>query len=300
MQNIKNSSKWNHVYNIKTHNSLWIKHDSTNFHLKIWLFSISFLLILIFTSYLDNSLLLKNGRGLFQDYIFLSLFVFFPSVISLSFFYFPQINSVLQSLVNVIDVNESVVKDNVQDGQNITFTQNDLSNLFVNAEKKILGKEKYRYIKFLFVFMGLIWSGFGAFSHFHATSRYGFDIWSSQNNLISFYARTIFDIIFIGFILPSILFKFVMILVSMKSITSSLTNRGVIKLRPLNPDKAGGLGEMGKYSLKLIFFLLPPLIPMITYLYIGGVMFQIVLGFTLYIPLLIFTFFFHSVVHMRQ
>jgi hypothetical protein len=78
----------------------------------------------------------------------------------------------------------------------------------------------------------------------------------------------------------------------MRSICIDLTKLQVIKLRPLNPDKAGGLGVLGKYSLKMVLFLLPPLFPIMGYIFFGNVNILFVVGLTLYIPFLILAFFF--------
>ena len=250
----------------------------------IFLFGILPAILFFLTSYIDGSIYLPGERGLIQDYIFLSYFVFIPALFLAAMFYFPAFPKVLHTLQDVIekqgDSNDLKV-----------LSKTGFEDILRKYEAIILGKST-KWFKNIAVLGGFCWVILGAKSHWFAFSTYSMDIWSSQNYLYSFIVRTIYEGIVFGILFPLTLFKFIMILYTMRSICRTLIENKAIRLRALNPDKAGGLGRLGKYSLKLVVFLIPPLIPILTYLFMGNVTTLLIVGVSLYIPLLIFTFFF--------
>ncbi len=116
------------------------------------------------------------------------------------------------------------------------------------------------------------------------------NLWSSKQYPFSFWIRTFYELIVFSLIFPYLLLKFVAILHSMRSICKELTEAEAIRLRPLSPDKAGGLGTLGNYSLKMVTVLIPGLIPLIMYIFFGELNFILKSGIALYIPLVFFTF----------
>ncbi len=254
----------------------------------IWiLFSILPFIIFMFSAKIDNSLFLNNGLGLLSDIIFLSYFIFIPLIFSLAIIYFPYINEVIKSLNNVV-----IIKENSNNSDKDLFTYKDFNQLLNKFRKIINAEGKYSKIKWGLIIGGIGWLLMGANAHWNAVSNYGQDIWSSKNHLTSFVIRTAYEAIIFGILFPLVLHKYLTILYSMKNILQELTERKALKLRPINPDKAGGLGKMGQFSLKLVFFLLSPLIPIFAYIFFGQINIIFLVGLTLYIPLLIFAFFY--------
>ena len=260
-------------------------------------FSIISYIIFNLTSKIDNSVLLstslKYQRGFWEDYIFLSYFVFVPLIFIAVKKYFPECSPTLHTFRNVID-NHSNNFELPKTGklkEDSSFLP-ELNEYLKCCENRILGVGKWKFLKIIFITIGLGWVVVAANTHWHAIEHYGFDIWSSQNYRIGFMVRTIYELITFGIIFPLILYKFSMILVSIRYISKKLTEQKVIKLRPLSPDQAGGLGEIGKYSLKMVTVLLPPLMPTMLYIFFGNVNVIFIFGIMIYIPFLIFTFFY--------
>jgi hypothetical protein len=63
-----------------------------------------------------------------------------------------------------------------------------------------------------------------------------------------------------------------------------------LKIRPLSPDKAGGLGNLGAYSLKMILVLLPLVVPLLLYPIFAELNEILSAGIILFIPALFFAF----------
>lgn len=282
------------VFNIKQLNKLMYHPYKRNLAiLIIWvIFGLIPFFIFLFTSQIDNSFYIEGAIGLGKDIIFLTYFIFIPSIVNLSIIYFPQISETLHSLIFVVNLSKSNLHSQKNEEKHLTLSVDKFNSILNSYEMKFLGKGKYFFIQILFIFGGITWVALGAKTHWYAIENYGMDIWSSQNYLTSFYTRTFYELIVFGFIFPIVLFKYFMIIHSMRHICIKFTKMQVIKLRPLNPDRAGGLGVLGKYSLKLVLFLIPPLFPIMGYIFFGNVNILFLVGLTLYIPFLIFTFFF--------
>ncbi len=139
---------------------------------------------------------------------------------------------------------------------------------------------------------GLAWVILAAFTHWFVRYNYIDTLFSSNVYPISFVIRTIIEFIWIGFVLPHLLFKFIMVLHTMRSICHRLTKQNYLLIRPLSPDKAGGLGGLGTYSLKMVVILIPALLPLLLYIIFGELNIMLSIGIILYVPLLLFTFFY--------
>ena len=250
----------------------------------ILLFSIFPAALFFTTSYMDGSISMPGERGLIQDYIFLSYFVFIPALFISAMLYFPRFPGVLNSIQEVIEKEEN--------SNNLTPMSCEQFETLLKEQEKWIQASESKKLKIAFIIGGLAWVVLGAKSHWFAVDTYGMDIWSSQNNQISFYARTVYEFFVFGLLFPLTLYKYVAIITSMRNVCFKLNKDGSIRIRPLNPDKAGGLGRLGRYSFRLVVFLIPPILPILTYIYMGNVTLIFIAGVTLYLPLLVFTFFF--------
>ena len=110
--------------------------------------------------------------------------------------------------------------------------------------------------------------------------------------MTSFVVRTIFEFILYVIALPYVLFKAIMVLQIMRGSCAELDQKKVLRIRPLNPDKAGGLGRFGQYSFKLLLLTCVPAVLVVLYpIFIGYTQIFFV-ATTLFIALLIFVFFY--------
>jgi len=294
---IKNSN----VYRIEIYKNEWLanKLNQPGRRKKIitmvWiLFGIMPYFIFYFSGLVDHNLYLEgDARGFFEDYAFHS-YIYIPFLFHAALNYFPQLSDILVSLKNILFSNDnSGEKSSFQKNNKENSTQLTIFNrLLQKYESIILGNSKSKILKYILLLGGLAWSAMMATAHYYALDTYGYDLWSSQNYLVTFITRTIYETIVFGFLFPLLLFKFLTTLYTIKHICLDLTKEKIIRLRPINPDKAGGLGDLGKYSLKLVILLLPPLIPIFAYMIFNPVTMVLLSGLTLYIPLLVLTFFY--------
>lgn len=267
----------------------------------IWMFlGIIPAFIFYLSSRIENSLILPSPQlGFLSDSVFLSYFIFIPAVTSMAVYYFPNFKNVLHGFKDVVisehNVNRNIKSkdsDSPENRQTAFISEEKFNDMLKSAEDKIVGNGKMKYLKIAFFIGGVLWVAVAAKSHWFAIDTYGRDIWSSQTFRISFFIRTLFELVMFGYLFPLIIYKYLMILHTIRSICRQLTEEKVLKLRPLNPDKAGGLGFIGKYSFNMTSFLLPMLIPIIFYMYLHDVNIILSIGLTLYIPILVFAFFY--------
>lgn len=294
---------WTNLYRIELLKDNWFRKLFITSPVKpiiaVWfLFGIIPAILFFITSKLDNSFYIEGQRGLIQDYIFLSYYVFIPALINVALVNFPKLSEVLYSLEEVIITEKAILnfnnrKASISKMNKDCLKEDDFNSLLKTYEAKIIGEKWTNVIKYLMMGGGLCYVLFiGARAHWFAMETYGMDIWSSRNYPISFYTRTFYEAIIFGLIFPVIIYKFLAILYTMKDICKKLTKMKVLRIRPVNPDRAGGLGELGKYSFKMVILLIPPILPILTYIFFGNVNIVFIFGLSLYIPLLVFTFFY--------
>jgi len=254
------------------------------------------------TSLLEHSFYLDGEKnlGMIEDYIFISYFVYIPILLALAITHFPKITGVLHSVREVTLVYTQKIgskEENDIDSsspRSLISTKN-FNDILKRCEARIQGRGTWRLIYILFVFGGLLWVYIASVAHWDpststAYKEYIADSWSSKDYPFSFWIRTFYELIAFGLIFPSILLKFVAILHSMRAICKELTEAEAIRLRPLSPDRAGGLGALGNYGLKMVTVLIPLLIPLLMYIFFGQLNFILKSGIALYIPLVFFTF----------
>jgi hypothetical protein len=290
---MNNTTAWNNLYRIDVFPGIrFLKKgfSKKKFILLTWLI-LGILPVIVFylSSMLEHSLTLKKPNlGLLQDYIFLSYFIFIPAVTSLALYYFPKFPEVMEYFKNVVIKEHTTEVKNQESSPSIS--KEEFDTILESTEIKVLGKGKFKYLKLAFYIGGVLWAVLGAKSHWFAIDTYGGNIWSSQSYQVSFFIRTIFELGVNGFLFPFILYKYAMILYSLRDVCRTLTKKKVLRLRPIDPAKAGGLGFLGRYSLNMTLFLMPYLIPIIFYMIIHKPNIIITIGLTLYIPALVFAF----------
>lgn len=240
-----------------------------------------------------------NNMGFIEDVIMLSYFIFIPAFLTFAISYFPAFPGVMQTLRQV--TLEYPSKDRVSNKKETvevdttSFTPliptEELNQLLKKCEGMITGKGNAKYILAIFLIIGLAWAGYGTYVHWFIKYNWMTDLFSSQHHVPAFIVRTIYEFIIFGFIFPFIAFKYVMILHSIRYMCVELNKRDALKIRPLSPDKAGGLGALGAFGFKMVVVLLPMIIPLLLYPIFGEMNALFSAGIIIYIPALIFAFF---------
>lgn len=132
----------------------------------------------------------------------------------------------------------------------------------VDGRKGIYGKVKY----------GLMSAGFALWGWYAITQAtyFGYDqaqsVWRFGDHPIGFAAVTAFQLWTLPFIWPVFIYKVLSLIYGMNRFFRQLDpqpdprqrlRRPRLRLRPMSPDGAGGLGEMGKLALNMEYVFLP-------------------------------------------
>ena len=255
------------------------------------------LVLLSIITLLDGSFYIEGpGIGLVEDISgMVTMFVYVPLLLSAAAIVFPRLSRVLGDLQHVIakappwstadDDHESVT------GEGGARLSADCYNeiLKQRADTILMRKgNKSRYLAAVLFSIGLLWVVSVSVGIAYTVD----DVWPSTTYPMSFAALTLYMTLFYGLVTPFLVFKLMTILHAMRSVGFDLTKLKVIRVRPLNPDKAGGLGVIGSYSFQLVLVTLVPLIPIVTRIVLGTTTPITFVNASMYIPLLILTFFY--------
>ena len=246
-------------------------------------------ILLFITSWISGTLYLEGAAlGYLEDYIFAFFFISLPAMVVLVAVLVSTLPETLHSLRSVI---------RKRDGQNQdsgpTMEADKFNDLLKKFEEKITGSHGwYRVLKYGGHVLGVFYALCALKSHYFALDTYTYDIWSSQDHLLNLAGRTIYELVLFGIIVPALFYKFLVVLHVIRAMFRRLTDDQVIRLRPLSPDNAGGLGMVGGYSLKMVYVLLPALVPLLLYVLFMPFTPIIMIGMIVYIPLVVLVFFY--------
>lgn len=229
-------------------------------------------LILIIISALDRILFLEGEHiGMLEDYLFLaSTFIAAPLSLVL-------LRVVINRFIHF--VNDLPSFSNI--------TQTDHQKLREKAYKLVTVTSQtgtVSFIKYLFGIIAL------ASNTYYISMREGG--WNSFEHLPELIITFIHMVITICIIVPNILIKYLLIVWAEVKLTQQLAQEKAIIVRPLAPDKSGGLKSLGDLSLSFTYFLLPFVIVGLTHYFTWRQLtVGIALGTAVFIPLCIFVFF---------
>jgi len=225
--------------------------------------------------------------GLANDFTLFVALILTPVVASGMVIIFPKFSQVLLSLWMVIARKESpgASRDGVE-----RLSLEQFNEKLKSYEDNLKGRGKSKILAALLFAIWLADWAFLTIQHWDSIATYGNDWWSSQNYLTSFVVRTIYEFFLYCVAIPYFLFKLVSILHIMRSSCIDLSQ--YLKIRPLNPDKAGGLGMYGAYSLRLMSLASLPFIMVVAYVLFISVNSILMVVFTGYMVLLAIIFFY--------
>jgi hypothetical protein len=99
--------------------------------------------------------------------------------------------------------------------------------------------------------------------HWNAVETYGFRLWSSQEFLLGFAARMVYDILLYVVMGPFIALRLMLSIYLMHHAMTRLQRWKGIRFLRFSIDEAGGFGEFGQQSLRNVMVLLPLIIPIV-------------------------------------
>lgn len=123
-----------------------------------------------------------------------------------------------------------------------------------------------RKIPWVLSIFGLLFLALGTIQHWTAVDTYGFDIWASNNYLLGFISRLIYEALLYVIFFPMIFYwLFCSIYLKHQTLTQLEQKKGFRFIR-FSHDEAGGMGEFGNQSMRNVVSILPLLIPIIAYI----------------------------------
>jgi len=246
-------------------------------------------ILLFITSWISGTLYLEgDALGYLEDYIFAFFFISLPAMVVLVAVLVNTLPETLHSLRSVIRKRDGQGQDSGPTMEADTF-----NGLLEKFEEKITGSRGwYRVLKYGGHLLGVLYALYALKSHYYALDTYTYDIWSSQSHLLNLAGRTVYELVLFGIVVPALFYKFLVVLHAIRAMFRRLTDDQVIRLRPLSPDNAGGLGMVGGYSLKMVYVLLPALVPLLLYVLFMPFTPIIMIGMIVYIPLVVLVFFY--------
>jgi hypothetical protein len=118
------------------------------------------------------------------------------------------------------------------------------------------------------------------------------DGWNSLSHPGQFVVTLIYLIVMLCVVMPEIFFKYLHIVVVEIKLTRRLAKEDLIVVRPLAPDKCGGLRSLGELSLAFSYFLLPfTLVEVVHYFTWRVLTVGCILGLIAFVPLFVIVFF---------
>ena len=213
------------------------------YRIVICLYTFPILLLLI--SFKDNYLFLEGTKvGFLEDYLFLS-FSFFISPLLMIF-----LNLIIQrfkTFINSIQLFSKEGKEN-----NIPLFIKDVI---------IKYSSKNKLINVVSVILGLIALSTNTSSILKRTGG-----WNSPLHSLEFTVTVIWLITVLGVISVQVFIKYLLLIIIQIKITKYLVKENLLEIKPLSPDKAGGLRSLGNLSLSYSYFLAPLLLVIVAHM----------------------------------
>ena len=143
--------------------------------------------------------------------------------------------------------------------------------------------ERIRRLPWVISFFGFVFLILGTLQHWNAVETYGFDIWASDNYLLGFIARMLYEaILYVVFFPMMFYWLFCSIYLKHQTLTQLEQKKGFRFIR-FSHDEAGGMGEFGNQSLRNVVLMLPLLMPIVAYIVFYPVTLLLIIGLAAFI-----------------
>lgn len=121
-------------------------------------------------------------------------------------------------------------------------------------------------LKFLFIAGGLAFATANAINALRPEEIWGHDVYDSINYFWGYVAQRIFFYIWWGYILPVFIYHLFVVVITLSKLFHLVIKTNSLILQPMCPDRAGGLGQLGRMALNFnITILLTMPIPIALY-----------------------------------
>ncbi|MBL7215341.1 MAG: hypothetical protein ISS71_06660 [Phycisphaerae bacterium] len=241
-------------------------------------------LILIAVSWHEQTLFIEGADvGLLEHFGFLVFFIIHGLLILLLPRTIDKCSNAFKHVNGTIDyfeVQEQKVEGEVE--------------AFFNRINKFINLAKYSKIKLLAIFVGVISVIYNAFNTIAPEKVYHHGVWDGLDHIGGYIAAKIYLLFTWGFILPIIIYAFFVSCILIFYIYSHLSKigpSGVVLVRPLSPDKVGGLKHINEAMISIVINIFPLGLFTVALIFVHGLTLPLIVWTTGWIVLLCGIFF---------
>jgi hypothetical protein len=138
--------------------------------------------------------------------------------------------------------------------------------------------QRIRRLPWVISIFGFLFLILGTLQHWNAVETYGFDIWASDNYILGFVARMLYEAVLYVIFFPMLFYwLFCSIYLKHQTLTQLEQKKGFRFIR-FSHDEAGGMGEFGNQSLRNVVLMLPLLMPIVAYIVFYPVTLLLIIG----------------------
>jgi len=219
--------------------------------LSVMLWTLSLPVLIYFLTLVENNFYFSGPDiGIIEDWNVLFIFVEIPIMLLILKKIFSRFSIFLHKIPEVINLDKFPFKRAEIDTRHNTLVT-------IMASRK-----KWRLFRMILFALGIMFVLFNGYSRaFLVETTWGVDrIWASSDYPITYWVTNIYTTLIWGYLLPIFAYKMFSIIFAIRTICNTLTKEELFELRPLSPDKAGGLRSLGDLALTMSYIMIPFLI----------------------------------------
>ncbi len=229
-------------------------------------------LLLILISWYEGTLIIQGeGVGLLEHTGFMAFFFVHILLILLlprTITKFAGALSKIEKTVDFIEVNRK-------------NTQNEVVKIFRSADKLIAGNIFTKTFKLIAIFIGIASVVYNAINTIEPIEVYHHEVWDGLNYLGGYLGARIYLLFCWGLVLSVTLYGLLFlcyIIFRVYSMLGKIGPVGVVSVRPLSPDRSGGLKHINTAMMAVVINVFPLALFTVTLVYIHGITVPVVVG----------------------
>lgn len=184
----------------------------------------------------------QDQIGFLDDFVVLALLPVLGAMLCLTRRLLGKANAAFTGVQSALD------KDKVE--------EDDYSDLLKRIWKIVEGRGKYARYRIAFMAGGFFYWVWSSLSHYFYIGYDGTEIWSFGDHPVAYAARVAWEFAVFVFIFPAVIYKVIALIYAMNRFFNEIEVES-FRLRPVSPDGAAGLGDMGELALNMEYLFLP-------------------------------------------
>jgi len=158
-----------------------------------------------------------------------------------------------------------------------------ISQKHLLTDENVSSIRSIRRIPWAISIFGFLFLILGSIQHWKAVDTYGFDIWASDNYLLGFISRLLYEAVLYVVFFPMIFYCVSCSIYLKHQTLTRLEQKKGFRFIRFSHDEAGGMGEFGNQSLRNVVIMLPLLMPIIAYIIFYPVTPLLIIGLIVFI-----------------